>query len=249
MRPPLTILYRDAHLVAIDKPAGLLVHRDQETAETGDFALQRVRDQVGCRVYPLHRLDRPTSGVLLFALDAETAGRMGPLFHQGGVQKHYLAVVRGHTRAAGHIDHPLKRLPGRRHPKANGGPPQESVTAFRRLGEIELPFGVDRYPTSRYSLIALTPKTGRRHQLRRHMKHIAHPIVGDTRYGKGTHNRFFADHFGCRGLLLTAVALCFDHPLTGAQVCIRAPLPNHFAALIRRLGWGGLYAQAQFGET
>lgn len=122
------------------------------------------------------------------------------------------------------------------------------MTDYRRLGKIELPFGVDRYPTSRYSLMALAPKSGRRHQLRRHMKHIAHPIIGDTCYGKGVHNRFFAEYFGCRGMLLTAVALTFDHPLTGKMVRIRAPLPSHFEGLIQRLGWGELCAGARFGD-
>lgn len=249
MHRPLRILYRDAHFVAIDKPAGMLVHRSSEAAETGNYALQRVRDYVGRRVYPLHRLDRPTSGVLLFALDPEAARRMTPLFHHGGVTKQYLAVVRGYAATEGRIDHPLKRLASRRHPKATAGPPQEAVTVYRRLGKIELPFGVDRYSTSRYSLVTLTPKTGRRHQLRRHMKHIAHPIIGDTCYGKGAHNRFFADHLGCRGLLLAAVALSFDHPLTGAEVRIRAQLAGHFSGLIRRLGWGESCANADFGES
>jgi tRNA pseudouridine65 synthase len=246
---PLRILYQDAHFVALNKPAGMLVHRSSEAPETSNFALQRMRDHVGQRVYPLHRLDRPTSGVLLFALDQDTARRMAPLFHQGGVRKQYLAVVRGYTATEGCIDHPLKRLPVRRRPKAHDGRLQDAVTTYRRLGKIELPFGVDRHPTSRYSLIALRPKTGRRHQLRRHMKHIAHPIIGDTCYGKGAHNRFFADHFGCPRLLLTAVALSFEHPLTGTTVRIRAPLPSHFTGLIQRLGWGDLYARANFGDV
>lgn len=248
MPAPLRILYHDAHFVALNKPAGMLVHPSSEAPEASNYALQRVRDYVGQRVYPLHRLDRPTSGVLLFALDQTTASQMAPLFHRGGVRKQYLAVVRGYTASEGRIDHSLKRLSVRRRPKACDGRLQDAVTTYRRLGKIELPFGVDRYPTSRYSLVALKPKTGRRHQLRRHMKHIAHPIIGDTCYGKGVHNRFFADHFGCPSLLLSAVALSFEHPLTGTTIGIRAPLPSQFTGLIQRLGWGDLYARAYFGD-
>jgi tRNA pseudouridine65 synthase len=239
--PHLEILYRDDTLVAVDKPAGLLVHRSQETAVAGVCLLQRLRDQIGRRVYPLHRLDRPTSGVLLFALDADTARRVAAQFRQGGVAKHYLAVVRGYAPARGRIDHPLKRLPPRGRARPAVGDAQRAVTRFQRLATVELPFAVDPHPTSRYALVALAPRTGRRHQLRRHMKHIAHPIIGDTCYGKGAHNRLFRERLGIRGLLLTAVRLGLNHPVTGERFVIAAPLPGRFEVSLKRFGWDGAW--------
>jgi tRNA pseudouridine65 synthase len=234
---PLEILYQDEALVAVDKPAGLLVHRSQETSGAGPYLLQRLRDQIGQRVFPLHRLDRPTSGVMLFALDAHTARQVADQFRCGGVEKHYLAVVRGHAPAAGRIDHPLKRLRPRGRGRGAPGPVQRAVTEFQRVARVELPFAVDPYPTSRYALVSLAPRTGRRHQLRRHMKHLAHPIIGDTSYGKGAHNRLFRERLGIRGLLLTAVRLGVEHPGTGERIIIEAPLPPRFKILFEQVGW------------
>jgi tRNA pseudouridine65 synthase len=234
---PLEILYRDDALVAVDKPAGLQVHRGQETSGSGAYLLQRLRDQIGQRVYPLHRLDRPTSGVMLFALDNEIARRVAEQFRRGAVVKHYIAVVRGHAPAAGCIDHPLRRLPPRGRDRTPVRPAQTAMTHFQCLAKVELPFAVDPYPSSRYALVFLVPRTGRRHQLRRHMKHIAHPIIGDTCYGKGAHNRLFRERLGIKGLLLTAVRLGLVHPSTGERIIIAAPLPARFKTLFRRVGW------------
>jgi tRNA pseudouridine65 synthase len=238
---PLELLYRDDTLVAVNKPAGLQVHRSRgsEVTAAGRYLLQRLRDQLGRWVFPLHRLDRPTSGVILFALDGDTARRVAAQFRRGEVEKHYLAVVRGYAPDAGRIDHPLKRLTSRGRGRPAAGVPQTAVTDYRCLAKVELPFAVAPYPTSRYSLVGLAPKTGRRHQLRRHLKHIAHPIIGDTCYGKGAHNHLFRERLGIRGLLLTAVGLGLDHPLTGARILIEAPLPGRFRALLKRLGWDG----------
>jgi tRNA pseudouridine65 synthase len=228
-------------LVAVDKPAGLLVHRSQETSQVGPCLLQRLRDQIGQKIFPLHRLDRPTSGVTLFALDAPTARQVAGQFRHGAVEKQYIAVVRGHAPASGRIDHPLKRLRSRGRPRVDAGPVQTAVTDFRRIARVELPFAVDPYPTSRYALVFLVPRTGRRHQLRRHMKHIAHPIIGDTCYGKGAHNRLFRDRLNIRGLLLTAVHLDLVHPSTGERITIAAPLPARFELLFRRVGWTAVW--------
>jgi tRNA pseudouridine65 synthase len=238
----LTILYRDEHLIAIDKPAGLLVHRSDIDRHETRFAVQLLRDQIGCHVQPAHRLDKGTSGVLLFAFDAETTRRLGEQFEGGEVAKTYLAVVRGWPPPAGSIDHPLARQYDDYGRVLKEAEAQPARTDYRRLATIELPHAVDRYPTARYALVALSPLTGRRHQLRRHMKHIAHPIVGDATHGKGRHNRFFQQQFGCGRLLLACVELRFRHPLTGEPVLIRAPLGDQFATVVERFGWPGGWA-------
>ena len=238
----LPILYRDEQIVVIDKPAGLLVHRSDIDRHETRFAIQILRDQIGQRVWPAHRLDRGTSGVLLFGLRQEIAGQLGRQFEAGTVEKRYWAVVRGHPPSEGSIDHPLSRhrdaydFTG----DASSEAAQPALTRFRRLAEIELPIAVDRYPSSRYALLELDPVTGRRHQLRRHLKHIAHPIIGDSTYGKGRHNRFFAEHFNCPRLLLACVRLSFAHPHDGRQLTINAPVTGAFAAALRTLGWGAL---------
>jgi tRNA pseudouridine65 synthase len=239
MSEVLELLYADEHVVAVRKPAGLLVHRSMIDRRETRFALQIVRDQLGRRVYPVHRLDKPTSGVLLLALSSESAQGLTSSFTAGDVDKTYLAVVRGVTDEEGVIDHPLLEEPDRmtdaraRSDKA----PREAVTDFRRLAAAELPFAVGRYPTSRYSLVEAKPRTGRRHQLRRHLKHLFHPIVGDTKYGEGRHNRFFREELDCRRMLLAAVKLSFPHPVTRERIVVRAPIKGEFAAVIERLGW------------
>lgn len=239
VRPiPLPILYRDEHLIAIHKPAGLLVHRTDLDRHETCFAVQILRDQLGVRVWPAHRLDRGTSGVLLFALDGETAARLGRQFEAGAVAKTYLAVVRGHPPESGRIDHPLaRRLDDRETGPDQPGEPQPALTHYRRLASVELPVAVDRYPTSRYALLRLEPETGRRHQLRRHLKHIAHPIIGDATYGKGRHNRMFAERFGCRRLLLACTRLALSHPVGGQALVLEAPLEADFQGLLAALGW------------
>lgn len=236
---PLTILYRDEHLVVIDKPAGLLVHRSEIDRHETRFAIQILRDQIGQRVWPAHRLDRGTSGVLLFALSAGLASSLGRQFEAGTVEKRYWAVVRGHPPGEGVIDHPLRRQrdPYEFQGERSSQEAQPALTRFHRLAVTELPVMVDRYPSSRYALLELEPVTGRRHQLRRHLKHIAHPIIGDATYGKGRHNRFFAERFGCHRSLLACIALAFDHPVSGQRLQIKAPVSGEFAATLAQLGW------------
>lgn len=236
-REILDILYVDEHLVAVDKPAGLLVHRSPIDRRETRFLLQILRDQLGQWVYPLHRLDKATSGVLLFGLNPEAARIMTERFAAGDLDKSYLAVARGVVKPAGTIDYPLVEEPERFRNEA-GREPRQAVTAYRRLAEIELPFAVSRYPTSRYSLVEVRPRTGRRHQIRRHFKHIFHPLIGDTRFGEGRHNRFFREQFGSHRLLLHATELSFRHPLSGFRVTARAPVPGDFSALLDQLGWG-----------
>ncbi|GAB6044152.1 pseudouridine synthase [Endothiovibrio diazotrophicus] len=246
--PP--ILYRDEWLVAVDKPSGLLVHRSEIDRRETRFAVQLVRDRLGRRVYPAHRLDKPTSGLLLFALSPEIAARLGAAFSAGRVSKRYLAVVRGWCDEGGRVDHPLKDLPdGVSEYRRNGErAPLAALTDYRRLATVELPYAVDRFPSSRYSLLELTPSTGRKHQLRRHLKHLSHPIIGDVRYGKGPHNRLFAEALGCRRLLLHALELRLEHPVSGEPLVLRAPLSGCFRAVVERLGWAEVVGPQVKGE-
>lgn len=238
---PLTLLHRDEHLVAIDKPAGLLTHRTPLDFHETRFALQILRDQIGRRVYPVHRLDKGTSGVLVFALDPESERALRTQFEAQTVDKHYLAVVRGHPPVDGCIDHPLKPRPDEfefRDPRARlEGKPAR--THYTRLATAELPIAVDRYPTSRYALLHLRPESGRRHQLRRHLKHLAHPIVGDATYGKGRHNRMFQQQFACGRLLLACVELTIRHPASQRPLTLVAPPGDDFAGILRTLKWQG----------
>ncbi|HSV84626.1 MAG TPA: pseudouridine synthase [Ramlibacter sp.] len=198
----LTILHLDAELVAIAKPAGLLVHPSGLDAQEQVSALKLLRDQLGEWLWPLHRLDKGTSGVLLFARNAQAARTWGIAFEEGRVAKRYLALVRGWPPAEGVIDAPLARDPEL---PSTGQPRLEAVTRFRRLACFDWPFSVDgRHPTSRYALVEVEPLTGRRHQIRRHFKHIAHPLVGDTTHGKGAHNRAVAAWLGTQRLWLHA---------------------------------------------
>jgi tRNA pseudouridine65 synthase len=236
----LDILYRDDFLVAINKPSGLLVHRSDIDRHETRFAVQLLRDQIGRRVFPLHRLDKPTSGVLLFALDADTAREVGGQFERNEIGKRYLAVVRGWPAPAGVIDHPLSRRfdeYGRKRAPESTDDALPAVTVYRRLATVELPEAVDRYPGTRYSLVELLPKTGRQHQLRRHMKHIAHPIIGDANWGKGVHNRFFQSRFGCHRLLLACTGMTLRHPQDGNPLAIEAAPEQGFATVIAALGW------------
>jgi tRNA pseudouridine65 synthase len=234
----LEIIYRDEYLVAINKSTDLLVHRSWIDKEETRFAIQMLRDQIGQYVYPVHRLDKPTSGVLLFALSKEIARALSEQMQAKGFRKQYVALVRGYTEERGLIDYPLKEVldkmtdaKARQDKEA-----QEAVTAYEKIGQVELPFAVGRYNTARYSLLKLNPETGRKHQLRRHMKHILHPIVGDTKYGRGEHNRFFREQFNAHRLLLHANALTFTHPVTGRELVLRAGLDELFLGLIEKLG-------------
>lgn len=224
----LSIRYADDDIVVIDKPAGLLVHRSRIASDAKQFAMQLLRDQLGQYVYPVHRLDRPTSGLLMFALSSEVARQMSEAFAKRQVDKTYHAVVRGYVAEQGVIDYALKEeLDAYADELADPDKAaQPALTEYRRLAQIELPFAVSKkHATSRYSLVELTPKTGRKHQLRRHMSHIRHPIVGDTNHGDGRHNRFFREHFNIQRLLLNASRLSFSHPLTGQRLQVTTALP------------------------
>lgn len=235
----LPVLYKDDYFVAINKPSGLLVHKSVIAKGENCFALQMVRDQIGKPVYPVHRLDKPTSGVLLFALTNEVARNTSTLFTTNTIQKKYIAVVRGYTEEDGIIDYSLRRVKDNLFDRSalDSQKRQEAVTKYRRLATVELPHMVDKYSTSRFSLVELTPKSGRRHQLRRHMKHISHPIIGDTKYGKGKYNDYFRDTFNCHRLMLAATELRFRHPITGADITIKSGFDAEFSLILKEFDW------------
>ena len=223
MQNPLSVLYRDDYLLIVHKPAGLLVHRSPIDKHETEFALQYARAlNDGEHVYPVHRLDRPTSGILVFARDSDTARSLGLAMMAGEVAKTYLAMVRGWPPEQGEIDYPLREEPEDRRQKGEEQPVRDAVTRYRTLAMTEIPVEIEKYPTSRYAVVELNPKTGRKHQLRRHMKHINHPIIGDANHGRGRHNRYFADRFGQGRLMLAATRMEFRHPVSGHTMTINA---------------------------
>ncbi|RMG32347.1 MAG: pseudouridylate synthase [Gammaproteobacteria bacterium] len=225
----LPILHIDDHLVVIHKPPGLLVHRSALSRDRM-FVLQTLRDQIGQRVWPVHRLDRATSGVMVFALDPKVARDLAGQFERHEVKKEYRALVRGWTDEQGVIDHPIRDA-------ESGAALQRAVTRYRRLARVELPVAVDRYPTSRYSLVAVEPLTGRRHQIRRHLKHISHHLIGDTTYGSGRHNRFFRERYDIHRLMLTAERLTIVHPVTGERMQFTALPEPEWQRVFTAFGW------------
>ena len=227
--PPLNIIHIDEHLVAIDKPAGLLVHRSAIDAQAQVFALQLLRDQLGRKVWPAHRLDKGTSGLLLFALSAEVASSLGQAFEQGLVRKRYLTLLRGWPAADGVIEHPLAKDPEQ---ASRGQLMLAARTDWQRLARVEWPLCLDpSFASSRFALVEARPHTGRRHQLRRHFKHISHPIIGDSTHGKGAQNRAVAGFLGLQRLWLHALALEIRHPASGELLSLHAPPGPEWAAL------------------
>ncbi len=238
------ILYQDESLVAIHKPAGMLVHRSELDVHEKRIVLQLLGEQLGLHLYPVHRLDKATSGLLVFALSAQAARGLQAQFETQAIQKTYLAIVRGYLTGVGEIDHALSEKRDQRRSKGTLSPREwpgkPAITSYEGLLTSEVPIACGRYSSSRYSLVALHPKNGRRHQLRRHLKHINHPIIGDTTYGQGTHNRLFRENFNCHRLLLSAMKLKFQHPLEGSPLEISTRLDDDFYSVMNELGWGEL---------
>ena len=235
--PLLEILYQDSYIIAINKPSGLLVHKSPIDRHETAFALQMLRDQIGQYVYPVHRLDKPTSGVLVFALNKEVLKSLSLLFRTHDVRKEYIAVVRGYVDDEGFIDYPLKQMLDTKEQKRLGITKEAQEAQTDYLSTVELPYPVSRYPVARYSLVKLLPKTGRKHQLRRHMKHIFHPIVGDTKHGRGEHNILFREKLDSHRLLLHATRISFVHPMTKELLNIEASLDVTMKRLFEEFGW------------
>ena len=244
---PLQVLFRDDSVVAINKPAGLLVHRSRVDVHAREFAMQMLRDQIGQLVYPVHRIDRPTSGVLLFALSRDIATRLAVQFENRTIAKTYWAIVRGRTEESKRWEEALveKRDPATDRKAKTDKPAQDATTEFERLEIWSVPFSAGKYPESRYSLVSAKPLTGRKHQLRRHFNHMAHPIVGDTTYGDRRHNRLFRDHFGVHRLLLVAKRIEFAHPVSGESIEVEAEIGTEFENAIAKLRQNDLTTSEQ----
>ncbi|WP_439183071.1 pseudouridine synthase [Carboxylicivirga taeanensis] len=209
----LEVIYQDQYLVAINKPHGLLVHRSSIAADVQEFALQLVRDQIGKTVYPVHRLDRKTSGVLVFALNSRVAAKLKVIFEDPSTQKTYIAIVRGYFPDVIELDYPLT---------SDRGKTQEAITHFKTLKRSELPVPFGKFNTSRYSLIEAYPKTGRMHQIRKHLNHLRHPIIGDRPHGCNKQNRLFKERWHMTTMLLHARQLELVHPVTKEPLVLKA---------------------------
>jgi len=222
----LEIIYEDDHLIAINKPHGLLVHRSSIATNTDVYALQLLRDQVGYHVYPVHRLDRKTSGVLLFSKTAEFVSQIQAQLQADCSVKKYSAIVRGYFPEEILVDYPLTNEKGKT---------QDSITLFKCLKhiELELPFGKHR--TSRYSLIEAYPKTGRMHQIRKHLNHLRYPIIGDRPHGCNKQNKLFLEKWGLNSMMLHAQELTFIHPTTKQTVQIQANYSEEFVRIFNVL--------------
>lgn len=235
----LEIVYQDAYLVAVNKPAGMLVHRSWLDKHETQFAMQTLRDQIGQHVFPVHRLDRPTSGGLVFALSSEVASQMMPIFANHEMKKTYYAIVRGWIEESARLDYPLKVELDKIADKfaTQEKEAQEAVTDYCPLAKVEVPHSTGKFPTTRYSMVELSPLTGRKHQLRRHMAHLRHPIVGDTTHGEGRHNRLFNNVYDSHRLLLHAASLEFVHPYTQQTITIYAGFDETWQKLGREFEW------------
>lgn len=230
--PVLPLIYEDQEYLAINKPAGVLVHKSAlEKDPHAAYAVHLLREQLGYKVYPLHRIDRPTSGVLLFAKNSGAASRLQPKFAGTSIKKHYLALVRGYMpQEHALISHPLA--------KDMEYELQQAVTEYWTLAQTEIPYASSgRYPSSRYSLVKIYPHTGRMHQIRRHFAHIRHYVIGDTTHGDNKQNKFFDRHFQLRNLLLHAWKLTFPDPESQMEIQIQAEVPEHFRRLMKPMGW------------
>jgi tRNA pseudouridine65 synthase len=228
----LEIIYEDEHYIAINKPSGLLVHKTKlAKKDIALFALQLLRDQIQQRVYPLHRIDRPTSGILLFSKSSEAAALLSPQFQSEEMEKIYLTVVRGYPEPTyGWIEKPLK--------KQLDGEDQEAKTEYWVINQIEIPFAsTPKYPTSRYSLVKVKIHTGRMHQIRRHFAHKRNYIIGDTSHGENKQNKFFRSQFEVHNLMLHSWKLSFKHPYTHQMVYLNANIPLHFEKILNAFNW------------
>lgn len=217
------VIYQDEYLVAVNKPHGLLVHPSSIAKDAEEFAMQLLRDQLGQYVFPVHRLDRKTGGVLLFALDTKAHRAAQQQFAERDVQKEYWAIVRGYTDDSGEIDYPLKK---------ENGKSQEAFTAYETMARAELPVPLGKHATVRYSLVKISPLTGRMHQIRKHMAHILHPIIGDRPHGCNKQNRLFKEKWGMTTMLLHARALTLAHPITTEPLKLMAPVQAEFKRMM-----------------
>jgi len=231
---PIQLLYQDEFLVAAFKPAGLITHRSKLTLPHEPVLLQSVRDQLNQFVYPIHRLDRPTAGIVLFALSSEAAARFTRLFASREISKYYQAIVRGFTESKFVVDRPLQDKFGEDWDEGSTAnhPMQSAETEFVRLETFELDWPMNQFPTSRYSLLEIKPITGRWHQIRRHLNHVSNPVIGDHRHGDHRHNQLVYSKTGIYRMLLTALRLDFRHPFTDQLITIHSGRGSEFDRVV-----------------
>jgi len=222
----LEIIYKDENLVAINKPHGLLVHRTKMATDAKVFALQELRDQLGQFVYPIHRLDRKTSGVLIFALNKEVQRNLSIQFQEGKINKTYKAIVRGHLNGSGIIDYDLTN---------DRGTVQSAITYYNALNHFEINVPLGKHKTSRYTLVELKPETGRFHQLRKHMSHIFHPIIGDRPHGCNKQNRMWKEEFEMTSMMLHAERVWFEYE-DGKTFSVSATESDEMTRVVDLLG-------------
>lgn len=224
----LEIIYQVEYLIAMNKPHGLVVHRSAYIGDADVFAVQELRNQIGQFVYPCHRIDRKTSGVLLFALDSEVNALMHKQFAENNVKKKYLAIVRGYPDDLGLINYPLTNEKGKI---------QEAITEYRTLKRAELDIPSGKFKTSRYSLVEAYPQTGRLHQIRKHFAHILHPIIGDRPHGCNKQNKLFKVRFKMNTMMLHAAEIVFNHPVSNKEIIIQANIQSEFKRMMCLMGW------------
>lgn len=224
------IIYDDEYIIAVNKPNNYLIHNSHYARNIQEPTLIDVlTEQLGYSPYPLHRLDRKTSGVIILAKDKSYISSFQPLFQEEAISKTYCAVVRGFTEPQGSVDTPVKN--------DDTGVYKDALTHYETLQRIELDIPVHPYPKSRYGLVKLMPQTGRMHQLRKHMNKISHPIIGDYKYGDRFHNRNFEDNFDWHYMFLHAYSVEFEHPLSYQQLCLKASFPKDWLSLFDEFGW------------
>lgn len=228
-KTPIEVLYRDDYIAVVNKPAGLMAHASALARGEDDFLHDRLREQFGCKIYLIHRLDRATSGCLLIAFDNPSASTLGKQFMTRDVEKNYLAICRGWPEESFTVDHDLDGGPGKPEKKP-------AITEFKRLAIAEIELASAHHESSRYALMLCTPYTGRFRQIRRHLKHVFHHLIGDTSHGDGRHNRNFR-MMGVHRMLLHAHSLSFQHPVSNARIKITAALDAEFEKAMQKMGW------------
>lgn len=253
---PLRIVFQDEHYVAVYKPAGLMVHRGPRSSANEPFLLQALRDQLGIFLYPIHRLDRPTAGLVIFGLHRAAASELGRLFQSRQVTKHYQALVRGFVDGSFTVDLPLddqvdhwlstETEGGTIQPATENKPRSlEAITEFRTLERLEIDWPTSEFATSRFTLLEIQPLTGRWHQIRRHLNHVAHPVIGDHRHGDHRWNQRFYERTGVYRMLLTSMRLDFRHPFTQEPMSLWVPRGRDFEVALTQLREAGRSMKAQ----
>ena len=228
----LEIIFEDEYLLCVHKPNNVLVHHafhSRNVAEE-DSLLQLIKNELGIKVYPIHRLDRKTSGIILLAKETHFVSKFQELFTNNEINKTYFGIVRGFSPETKTIDSPVKGRDANVH--------KEALTHLKTLEKVTLNIPVKPYDSSRYSLVELSPKTGRMHQLRVHSNKISHPLIGDPKYGDKNHNLMFEENFGCTNMFLHAGKLDFKHPFTTEELTLKATFPKDWITLFDEFSWG-----------